>query len=601
MNLGVITKKIEKADVISFDIFDTLLLRPFFQPSDLFGFMDYAYRAPGFVNARKQAERVFYAKGTSKTEATIDDIYSVMPEYSHLKAKEMDLEFAGLVANDEMLKVFNCAKQLNKRIIIASDMYLPIEFIRSVLQKNNITGFEKLYLSNNINKRKDRGDMYDFIVQDLGIEPQKILHIGDNKFSDYKMAKKHNLNAVLYKRKKSRAYKVVWGSSVLATVLDQQPKTDNYWEDFGYRIAGPVAYAFAQHIYNNAVANKLKKILFIARDGWLIKQAFDIINDKDISTHYVYAPRILNYTANLDYDPKQPEQPRIICEYFGINTNGLSCTDYMSTHNSQFSELAKKEKAETGYQDYIHQIVKNEEVVGVVDTISGQMSGQRLIQRESGAKTIGFYVATIPGKKCLSEFEHYDYFTTDLGDKILQNNLPDLIELIFSAPEKPIITLQKGKPVHQKIENPAEQKRNEICELIASGAKKFIVSLMSRTNNLGLEINSATLYDILSDYMKHPTNANVKAMFEVKKSPFADNSLYVPLFSAPGLIKIEDMKRLVWKSPLQKLVLNLINPLKIEMRGLKLLNIILLPEIRPICHFSVLDKYGLFLGKRETY
>lgn len=40
---GTIIKQIRKHDIISFDIFDTLLLRPFKKPQDLFLYIEQMY------------------------------------------------------------------------------------------------------------------------------------------------------------------------------------------------------------------------------------------------------------------------------------------------------------------------------------------------------------------------------------------------------------------------------------------------------------------------------------------------------------------------------------------------------------------------------
>ncbi len=48
--------EILKYDVISFDIFDTLLLRPFIKPTDLFWYIETKYNIKGFHQARILAE-----------------------------------------------------------------------------------------------------------------------------------------------------------------------------------------------------------------------------------------------------------------------------------------------------------------------------------------------------------------------------------------------------------------------------------------------------------------------------------------------------------------------------------------------------------------
>ena len=39
-------EKIDKAEVVSFDVFDTLLLRPFVHPFDVFSYLEYFFEPP---------------------------------------------------------------------------------------------------------------------------------------------------------------------------------------------------------------------------------------------------------------------------------------------------------------------------------------------------------------------------------------------------------------------------------------------------------------------------------------------------------------------------------------------------------------------------
>ena len=142
-----IYKLIDKKTVISFDIFDTLLLRPFVKPADLFTYIEQITKKNDFAYARQNAETVFYNKFGYSKEANIEDIYSVMPdEYAELKDLELNLESTGLKINQEVKKIYDYAVEKGKTIIIASDMYLPSDFIESVLKKYTLV-FEKYFFS----------------------------------------------------------------------------------------------------------------------------------------------------------------------------------------------------------------------------------------------------------------------------------------------------------------------------------------------------------------------------------------------------------------------------------------------------------------------
>ena len=102
MNFACTIEKIDSHKVISFDIFDTLLLRPYAKPEDMFAHIEKMTGRKGFAERRKRAESEFYKTNGYKTEAGILDIYGEMGEFSDLKDMELDMEFAVLSQNSEM-------------------------------------------------------------------------------------------------------------------------------------------------------------------------------------------------------------------------------------------------------------------------------------------------------------------------------------------------------------------------------------------------------------------------------------------------------------------------------------------------------------------
>ena len=611
MFFGNVYKQIDKVKVVSFDIFDTLLLRPYLNPSDLFKHIGKIHSLPNYYQERIEAETIFYNKNGGSKEASIDDIYSVIPQYKDIKQIELDMEYQVLSANQEMLKIYNYALEKGKIVVIASDMYLPYKFIEKVLHKNNICNYYKLYLSNEINKRKDRGDMYDYIINDLKVKPKDILHIGDNKKADYKQALKRGLNSFLYKNinhkflKKNKHFNILYkqdanllGLSILLSIIAQKNNESDYWIDFGFKYAGIVAFSYAKMIYDIAKTENLKEILFVARDGYLLEKVFNLLNKtKEINTHYVYAPRILNYTSNLDFDSNLKEQPRIICEYFKQDTKGKQCNQYIQEHIDLFRELAAKEKIEADYKNYIINLVSNEKHIGVVDTISGQLSAQKLIANEAELQTTGFYFLTLAGRAIVNELCHYDFLCNEQRDKFTEKGKCDLIELIFSAPENPIITIKKGKPIYKTNITIEEKNRHEIYKKIEQGVLTFTNEIINRFNN-DVIFERQIILDLLQIYVDNPSQKDIKAMYSVKKSPYADNSLYVPLFSADiPFWQLKKYKKLIWHSPMQHFFAVISKPLSIRIRLFKHFKITFFPLLKTnFFKCSIMDNIGFYIG-----
>ena len=68
-------------ELISFDVFDTLLLRPFARPTDLFRKLEHDTGANGFAEARIAAEKRANRRARQKglTDARFDEIYAEIP------------------------------------------------------------------------------------------------------------------------------------------------------------------------------------------------------------------------------------------------------------------------------------------------------------------------------------------------------------------------------------------------------------------------------------------------------------------------------------------------------------------------------------------
>lgn len=216
-DINALKALIDRHKVISFDIFDTLLLRPYVRPVDLFEHLGRLNKIENFKEIRIKAEKEARKVNSGREDITIDDIYlHLPPEYSFLKEKEMALEAKVLQPNKEMLQVFRYALKQRKKVIIASDMYLPVEFLNRMLRKNGFTGFDKLYVSSDVGKGKGKS-LFSHIIKDLDENPQDVLHIGDNLSCDYKKSVSLGMSAFYYRK-------------VFDVFINRNIKAKSFWE-----------------------------------------------------------------------------------------------------------------------------------------------------------------------------------------------------------------------------------------------------------------------------------------------------------------------------------------------------------------------------------
>ena len=137
MKLSSFKENIEKYQIISFDMYDTLVNRNVMNPEDVFSLVEWKYNKSvidgnkilGFREKRVHAYHVAYEK--KKASCCLDDIYNELIGYDDvikntLKSIEIEIEKKISVPNKDIVELFEYAKNLGKRVVIISDMYLPI-------------------------------------------------------------------------------------------------------------------------------------------------------------------------------------------------------------------------------------------------------------------------------------------------------------------------------------------------------------------------------------------------------------------------------------------------------------------------------------------
>ena len=286
--------EIYKYEVISFDLYDTLISRIVGKPSNIFRIIGERFNIQNFSEIRINAEKQCREKSNNE-EITLNDIYVVMSKIININLDavclfERELERNLTKINKNGYDLYKYCFEKNKKIIIVSDMYLPLEDIVFILGKHKIK-YNKLYLSSNIKKTKASGAMFDFVCQDLNISKSKVLHIGDNKGSDVNVPRAKGIDAWQIFNKKSRESKQIIDIVFNNLAADRKYKKDSI-EYIGYTAFGRLLIGFCQWLMDECKKKNIKKLYFLARDGFFIKQAFDILYpESDLLTTYMLASR----------------------------------------------------------------------------------------------------------------------------------------------------------------------------------------------------------------------------------------------------------------------------------------------------------------------
>ena len=144
LTINNIIKKSKKYDIISFDIFDTLITRCIYEPDDAFKILGNLIKDEKFIEKRKKAEQ--QARKKLEHDVNLDEYMlenSLSKEKtSILKNNEIKLEKDLLVPRKDMCILLKKLKEKNKKVILVSDMYLTKKAIIDIL---NNCGYKDLY------------------------------------------------------------------------------------------------------------------------------------------------------------------------------------------------------------------------------------------------------------------------------------------------------------------------------------------------------------------------------------------------------------------------------------------------------------------------
>lgn len=541
---------LENVEIVSFDIFDTLLIRPYKQPTDLFEHLEKLSGKENFSKKRILAERKARTKLKAEEEdIEFDDIYSnILPEYKNLKDDELKLEFQTLKANPIIKKMYEEAINAGKTVIATSDMYLSKDFLKKVLDANGYQEIKHIYVSSTCKKCKGTKNIYKLILEDLKIEPQKILHVGDNLTADYYRSKECDFSALLIPQiikncpniwtkrlEKIKNTKNQLEIGILKALFARNNlRKEGYWHNFGYYLGGPFVVGYLEKIKEWVKLYNIDSLLFISRDGYVLSEAFKILADGDIENKYVYAPRILNLKCFLDYRDKMDYLKIILKLMQNINPKITNIPqDYeeakevFNKFKPEFIDYAKNNRIE--YEHYLESINIQGSRIATVDMTTGLYSSLSFLKKFLQEKLVlGFFSCAFADAE---ELPYNIFYNRRLTND--DNEIVCLSEFLITAPEPPLEDLINKKPVYKKI-GKHEQKNLEIYPLIMEGILNFVRDYKTLFNDFPIQIPAQTVYDLLKVFIETTEKQDRKHLAQIYFSEDACTEKYRSLYSYMG-------------------------------------------------------------------
>lgn len=335
----------DDADVVSFDIFDTLILRNVLKPTDIFEIMGEKIRelswCDNFAELRIQAEadsRLHVQNSESNLDEIYQEIGRLLPDHvDEIKQMELETEKKFITENPFIKKIYTYCKSKQKKILFISDMYLSSEFIGELLRKCGYQD-EKIFVSNEFRINKGSGGLYEAVQKECGLEKSRWLHIGDNKDSDYEQAKRFGIRALLYKNVSTY---FTWDiplnptESIMAGIRNNllfNGECYDYWEQFGIAYAFPIYMGFTKWLYD--ITCNEDNLFFLARDGYAIKQLYERIckkTGKKIETDYVYVSRNTLQIPVMALEPQMDQAIKLMTNLSGFRDGKPSVEEVLRT------------------------------------------------------------------------------------------------------------------------------------------------------------------------------------------------------------------------------------------------------------------------------
>lgn len=357
-------------DVVSFDLFDTLIERKgLFSPKDLFYRVQeeaekkLELRLNDFVTMRIRAEEIARVRawGRSVEEITLDQIYTELGRMINLqtgllqslKMIELDCERSALTPLESGKRLFKAAFVATKTVVIVSDTYFDEDFITEIVRQNGYGDARKVYASSTYGKTKSEGSLYEIVLKDLQCDPDMLLHVGDNQHSDVTMALGKGIRAFFLSTPK---HQIKWrhglgdmpsGNLVTSAMLcnfSKQSEKAAAGHDLQSVLSGTATenlsllyFAHSTWLLEQLKNQGYKRVYFAARDGWIMKRFFDLVAsaaDFEIDSRYLYISRATLYPSMIFTEPETACLP--LCH----NWDHLTIGDALRRISLTFEECA---------------------------------------------------------------------------------------------------------------------------------------------------------------------------------------------------------------------------------------------------------------------
>lgn len=537
---------IDEAEVISFDLFDTLLARKVLSYNDVFELMNCQLESRGILIDDFAKKRLAFEKELSYEDApTLVDIYTRLlgDEYKFAPYELADIEWqidkTTFVLREDMQEVLQYAKSVGKTTVLTSDSYYDMEQIRSLLEGFNIDYFDKLFVSCECGVSKTIG-LYEKLVNDY--QGKKILHIGDDEWADDEMATRAGINTFriysgmdiydflggmeLKYHIESISERVKLGlfiSRIFNSPFQFEERSNDLSvsssKDIGYLFCAPIITDFIHWMKDKILEQGFDNIFFCARDGYLLQKLYNKIDAKS-NTYYFLTSRTAAIRAGMEN--KEDVEYVDSMKYFGSQDEEMNVRYGISSCNNSSdrvkSILERATILRENYKKYIGSLDLSNDNIAMFDFVA-KGTTQLFLERLFSQHIKGFYFLQLePEFMSDKGLDIEPFYSDDNKDKSSIYDNYYILETILTSPYSQVNEFDNmGSPIYADETRSEEDLR--FVECVQEGIDEYYEDYLSLMPKEAREIDRDLDESFLSLFNR--IRINNEAFYHMKvEDPF---------------------------------------------------------------------------------
>ena len=498
--------KIQQADIISFDLFDTLVTRTVFSYTDIFDILSINLENEGIHIPDFSSLRLQFEKELSKSSSPrLSDIYNKVLEVSgvdnitadELAEREFRIDQSTIITRKDMCDLVRDIISNGKKVVITTDCYYSLDQVKSVIEKAGIIGLDDVLVSCEYGTYKAQNL---FGVLKEKYPDKSILHIGDDVYADVEKSKAYGIDSFhiysgaemfeslgglgfeddivsLSDRIKVGMFNADIFNSPFVFEDDDRRVSAGTSYDVGYLFCAPMISDFMLWMKEQIDELGIEKMLFCSRDGYLPDKLFRLISHEDNAV-YFYASRTAAIRSGMEN--KTDLEYVDSMKYFGTKEQALKTRYGIEVENADCINmdaqiLKRSAMLRKNYKKYIDAFRFGGGIIGMFDFVA-KGTTQMYLQKLFSQHVIGMYFLQLePEFMADKGLDIKPFYTEDEknGSAIFENYY--ILETILTSPESQLVEFdENGKPIF------AEETRSRRDITVFENAQEGIISYFER-------------------------------------------------------------------------------------------------------------------------